>query len=78
MHDGAYQTLWDVVEPLQLRRRDRTTTRASKDPAIAPLMLTDAELGDLVEFLRALEDGPLSCRPTDFPAGLIATPPLPP
>ena len=49
----------------------------TRDPAVAPLMLTDAELGDLVEFLRALDDGaPLPS--TDFPEGLLAPPALPP
>ena len=53
-------------EPLQLRRRDRATMRARRDPAIAPLMLTNAELGDLVEFLRAL-DGRRRCSPSVDP-----------
>jgi cytochrome c peroxidase len=70
MHDGVYQTLWDVVNHYNF---GGTTGQYEgvRDPAIAPLMLTDAELGDLVEFLRALDDGP--ALPTDdFPDGLIA------
>ena len=39
-----------------------------KESAIAPLMLTDAELDDLVAFLRALDDGP-PLPSADFPEG---------
>ena len=75
MHDGAYATLWDVVDHYNFGGGTGQYA-GTKDPAIAPLMLTDSELGDLVEFLRALDDGP--ALPTDdFPEGLI-TPPLPP
>ena len=69
MHDGVYASLWDVVNHYNF---GGTTGQYEgvRDAAIAPLMLTDAELGDLVEFLRALDDGP--ALPTDdFPDGLI-------
>jgi cytochrome c peroxidase len=56
MHDGAYQTLWDVVNHYNFGGGTGPYAGV-KDPAIAPLLLTDAELGDLVEFLRALDDG---------------------
>jgi cytochrome c peroxidase len=59
MHDGAYPTLWDVVNHYNFGGATGNYS-GTKDPAIAPLMLSDAELSDLVEFLRALEDGPLS------------------
>jgi cytochrome c peroxidase len=76
MHDGAYATLWDVVDHYNFGGGTGQYA-GTKDPAIAPLLLTDAELGDLVDFLRALDDGPP--LPTeDFPEGLIAPPPLPP
>jgi cytochrome c peroxidase len=69
MHDGVYQTLWDVVNHYNVGGATGQY-EGVRDPAIAPLMLTDAELGDLVEFLRALDDGP--ALPTDdFPDGLI-------
>jgi len=69
MHDGYYATLWDVVNHYNFGGATGSYT-GEKDPTIAPLMLTDAELGDLVEFLRALDDGP--ALPTDdFPDGLI-------
>jgi cytochrome c peroxidase len=55
MHDGAYQTLWDVVNHYNFGGATGTYV-GEKDPAIAPLMLTDAELSDLVEFLEALSD----------------------
>ena len=59
MHDGAYQTLWDVVNHYNFGGATGNYA-GERDPAIAPLMLTSAELADLVEFLEALEDGPLS------------------
>jgi hypothetical protein len=42
-----------------------------KDPAVAPLLLTDTELADLVEFLRALDDGDA------LDPNLVAAPALP-
>jgi cytochrome c peroxidase len=72
MHDGAYATLWDVVDHYNFGGSSGQYA-GTKDPAIAPLMLSDAELGDVVEFLRALDDGPP--LPTeDFPEGLITPP----
>jgi cytochrome c peroxidase len=72
MHDGAYATLWDVVNHYNFGGATGPYA-GTKDPALAPLLLTDAELGDLVEFLRALDDGPP--LPTDdFPEGLLAKP----
>ena len=59
MHDGAYQTLWDVVNHYNFGGATGNYS-GERDPAIAPLMLTDAELADLVEFLEALADGALS------------------
>jgi cytochrome c peroxidase len=59
MHDGAYQTLWEVVNHYNFGGATGNYA-GERDPAIAPLMLTDAELADLVEFLEALEDGALS------------------
>src|SRR4029079_10505811 len=59
MHDGAYQTLWEVVNHYNFGGAPGNYA-GERDPAIAPLMLTDAELGDLVEFLEALADGALS------------------
>lgn len=72
MHDGAYATLWDVVDHYNFGG-DTGNYAGRKDPAISPLLLTDAELGDLVEFLRALDDGP-PLRTTDFPEGLLEPP----
>jgi hypothetical protein len=57
MHDGAYRTLWDVVNHYNFGGAAGAYAGV-KDPAVAPLLLTDAELADLVEFLRALDDGP--------------------
>ena len=72
MHDGAYATLWDVMNHYNFGGATGPYAGA-KDPALAPLLLTDAELGDLVEFLRALDDG--APKPTDdFPEGLLSKP----
>ena len=76
MHDGAYQTLWDVVNHYNFGGSTGPYS-GTKDPALAPLLLTDAELGDLVEFLRALDDGAVRAT-DDFPEGLLAPPTLPP
>jgi cytochrome c peroxidase len=64
MHDGAYQTLWDVVNHYNFGGETGNYT-GEKDPAIAPLMLSNGDLSDLVEFLQALEDGPAN-DPTMF------------
>jgi cytochrome c peroxidase len=72
MHDGVYATLWDVVNHYNFGGVSGNY-EGVRDPAIAPLLLTDAELGDLVEFLRALDDGP--ALPTDdFKEGLDQPP----
>jgi cytochrome c peroxidase len=75
MHDGVYQTLWDVVNHYNFGGSTGPYS-GTKDPALAPLLLTDAEMGDLVEFLRALDDGRVK-QTDDFPEGLLAQPTLP-
>ena len=71
MHDGAYQTLWDVVNHYNFGGATGQLCGRARIRRIAPLLLTDAELGDLVEFLRALDDGALQsvgrshCSPPD-------------
>jgi cytochrome c peroxidase len=72
MHDGAYPTLWDVVNHYNFGGATGPFSGA-KDPALSPLLLTDAELGDLVEFLRALDDGPANGA-DDLPGGLLGPP----
>ena len=69
MHDGVYPTLWDVVDHYNFGGCTGPYS-GTKDPAIAPLLLTDAELGDLVAFLRALDDGaPPTSDATTFARG---------
>ena len=65
MHDGVYKTLWDVVNHYNFGGGTGPYS-GTKDATIAPLLLTDAEMDDLVEFLRALDDGPVN-RPTTSP-----------
>jgi len=73
MHDGAYQTLWDVVNHYNFGGVTGNYA-GDRDPAIAPLMLSDAELADLVEFLEALNDGDFA---PDTDQALFAKPSLP-
>jgi hypothetical protein len=75
MHDGAYQSLWDVVNHYNFGGATGTYA-GERDPAIAPLMLSNAELADLVEFLEALDDGPV-LPAADFPEGLVTDPNAP-
>jgi cytochrome c peroxidase len=82
MHNGVYQTLWDVVNHYNFGGSTGPYS-GRKDPALAPLLLTDAELGDLVEFLRALDDGEVLptddfYQPCNAKQGLLGPPTLPP
>jgi len=70
MHDGVYQTLWDVVNHYNFGGASGQYA-GERDPAVSPLMLTDAELGDLVEFLEALSDGDKALVGDDLPGGLV-------
>jgi cytochrome c peroxidase len=75
MHDGVYGDLWDVVNHYNFGGESGNYS-GEKDPAINPLLLTDADLDNLLEFLQSLEDGdPLYTA--DFSEGLTAPPPLP-
>ena len=69
MHAGQLQTLWDVL--VWYRAAAGTDGFVGdRDAHVAPLLLDDAEVGDLVEFLGALEGVPL-------PAALVSAPALP-
>ena len=80
MHDGVFETLEEVVrfynDGAQPRHPD--VTDDSLDPALAlPLGLTDDEINDLVEFMKALTDpgtalDPFLLRvPQKVPSGLM-------
>jgi cytochrome c peroxidase len=76
MHDGAYGDLWAVVNHYNFGG-ETGTYAGEKDPAINPLLLSNDDLSNLIEFLQSLEDGPP--QPTaDFPEGLTTPPTLPP
>lgn len=69
MHNGTFATLWDVLAWY----REAAATDGfpgTLDSAVEPLRLSDNDLEDLVEFLRALEGDPL-------PEDVIAPPELP-
>ena len=67
MHDGVYETLWDVVKHYNFGGGTGVYS-GTKEVTIAPLLLDDRELDDLVEFLRSLDDGAPLPTP-DFPEG---------
>jgi cytochrome c peroxidase len=75
LHDGAYTTLWDMVDHYNFGGGTGSFS-GQKDPALVPLLLDDREMGELVAFLEALTDGP-PLPTSDFPEGLIAPPPAP-
>jgi cytochrome c peroxidase len=75
MHDGVYTNLWDVVSHYNFGGGTGSFSGA-KEAAISPLLMSNDELDDLVEFLRTLTDGSPLAHP-DFPEGLVAAPTLP-
>ncbi len=75
MHDGVYTNLWDVEAHYNFGGGTGSFS-GTKEAAISPLLLTNDEMDDLVEFLRTLTDGPARDL-ADFPEGLLAPPPLP-
>jgi cytochrome c peroxidase len=74
MHDGVYKTLWDVVNHYNFGGATGGPYAGEKSLALAPLLLTDGEMSDLVEFLRALDDRDAKATP-EFPEGLVTRPP---
>ncbi len=72
MHDGAYPGLWDVVNHYNFGGETGLYS-GDTDPAINPLLLSNEDLDNLIEFLGSLADGdPLPTA--DFPEGLTANP----
>ncbi len=69
MHDGAYQTLEQVVDAYN-RGGASSGFAGTKSVRIRPLFLTDLEQSDLVAFLNALTGQPL-------PDALVTAPVLP-
>ncbi len=53
MHDGSFATLTEVVKYYS----EGGTRNPTLDPLIRPLTLSDAEVSDLVEFLKSLSGG---------------------
>ena len=75
MHDGAYADLWEVVNHYNFGGETGLYS-GERDPAINPLLLSNDDLDNLIEFLESLEDGPPAFT-ADFPEGLTAPPPPP-
>lgn len=75
MHNGVYSNLWDVVSHYNFGGGTGAYS-GTKEAAVSPLLLTNEELDDIVEFLRSLTDGPPLATP-DFPEGLVVPPVLP-
>lgn len=59
MHAGQFTTLAEVVAFYNGGGGDVSQSGLTKDPLMKPLGLTDAEQGDLVEFLKALSGEPV-------------------
>ena len=76
MHNGVYTNMWDVVSHYNFGGGTGTFS-GTKESAVSPLLLTNDELDDLVEFLRSLSDGPPIDMGEDFPEGLVGAPALP-
>jgi len=75
MHDGVYATLGEVVN--HYNNGGATGNYAgTREVTISPLLLDSAEISDLIEFMRALDDGAPLPTP-DFPEGLVERPSLP-
>ena len=75
MHDGVYTNLWDVVSHYNFGGGTGSFSGA-KEAAISPLLLSNDEMDDLVEFLKSLTDG-APREMSAFPEGLLAAPTLP-
>jgi cytochrome c peroxidase len=75
MHDGVYGTLGEVVTHYNVGGSTGTYA-GTREVTISPLLLDSDEVDDLVEFMRALDDGDPLPTP-DFPEGLVAVPALP-
>jgi cytochrome c peroxidase len=73
MHNGVYTNMWDVVSHYNFGGGTGAYS-GTKETAVSPLLLTNEELDDIVEFLRSLSDGP-PLASDDFPEGLVAAPP---
>jgi len=76
MHDGVYDTLGEVVTHYNSGGAAAANYAGTREVTISPLLLDSREVDDLVEFLRALDDGEPLPTP-DFPEGLVAKPTLP-
>jgi cytochrome c peroxidase len=75
MHDGVYGTLGEVVNHYNAGGA-AANYAGTREVTIEPLLLDSREVDDLVEFLRALDDGDPLPTP-DFPEGLVIAPALP-
>lgn len=75
MHDGVYGTLGEVVNHYNAGGA-AANYAGTREVTIEPLLLDSREVDDLVEFLRALDDGDPLPTP-DFPEGLVIEPALP-
>jgi cytochrome c peroxidase len=70
MHTGGFANLWDVVNWYNQAAGTDGFSGTREAASLVPLKLTDEEMADLVEFLKALDGDPL-------PPALTQAPPLP-
>src|SRR5204863_9320073 len=70
MHTGAFTSLWNVVDWYNAAAGGDAVVGMRAASSIIPLRLTDDEISDIVEFMRALDGDPL-------PASLLTRPEMP-
>ncbi|HXU83918.1 MAG TPA: cytochrome c peroxidase [Polyangia bacterium] len=70
MHTGGFANLWDVINWYNLAAGTDGFSGHREAASLVPLKLTNEEMADLVEFMKALDGDPL-------PESLTEAPPLP-
>jgi cytochrome c peroxidase len=68
MHTGGFANLWDVVNWYNQAAGTDGFSGKREAASLVPLKLTDEEMADLVEFLKALDGDPLPAALTEAPA----------
>jgi cytochrome c peroxidase len=68
MHTGGFANLWDVINWYNLAAGTDGFSGHREAASLVPLKLTNEEMADLVEFLKALDGDPLPASLTTAPA----------
>jgi cytochrome c peroxidase len=67
MHTGGFANLWDVVTWYNQAAGTDGFSGHREAASLVPLKLTDEEMADLVEFMKALDGDPLPPALTQAP-----------